>query len=86
MVFFEAKVVREQKQSLGNIVIDFFFDVLLTVHLCIFISVFNQLDARNLFYNKFYFTPLRVSSTCAHHQEVSCTRRPPIGVMIPEAV
>jgi len=23
-----------------------------------FISVFNQLDAQNLFYNKFYFMPL----------------------------
>ena len=49
----------------------FFFDVLLTVlHLSIFISVFNQLDAQNLFHNKFYFMPLHVSSTCAHHQEV----------------
>jgi len=46
------------------------FDVLLTVYLSIFILVFNQLDAQNLFYNKFYFTPLHVSSTCAHHQEV----------------
>ena len=46
------------------------FDVLLTVHLGIFISVFNQLDAQNLFHNKFYFMPLNVSSTCAHHQEV----------------
>jgi len=46
------------------------FDVLLTVHLSIFISVFNQLDAQNLFHNKFYFMPLQVSSTCAHHQEV----------------
>ena len=55
-----------------------FFDVLLTVHLSIFISVFNQLDAQILFHNKFYFMPLHVSSTCAH--------RPPIGVMIPEAV
>ena len=34
------------------------------------ISVFNQLDAQSLFYNKFYFTPLHVSSACAHHQEV----------------
>ena len=24
----------------------------------------------NLFYNKFYFMPLHVSSICAHHQEV----------------
>jgi hypothetical protein len=39
-----------------------FFDVLLTVHLSIFISVFNQLDAQNLFYNKFYFMTLHVSS------------------------
>ena len=46
------------------------FDVLLTVHLSIFISVFNQLDAQNLFHNKFYFMPLHASSTCAHHQEV----------------
>ena len=36
----------------------------------LFISVFNQLDAQNLFHNKFYFMPLHVSSTCAHHQEV----------------
>jgi len=35
-----------------------------------FISVFNQLDAQNLFHNEFYFTPLHVSSICAHHQEV----------------
>jgi len=34
------------------------FDVLLTVHLSIFISVFNQLDAQNLFHSKFYFMPL----------------------------
>jgi len=47
-----------------------FFDVSLTVHLSIFISVFNQLDAQNLFHNKFYFMHLHVSSTCAHHQEV----------------
>jgi len=46
------------------------FDVLLTVHLSIFISVINQLYAQNLFHNKFYFMPLHVSSTCAHHQEV----------------
>ena len=67
-----------------------------------FISVFNQLDAQNLFHNKFYFMPLHVSSTCAHHQEVkialhslwyhhtyrwpSRAQVPPIGVMIPEAV
>jgi len=63
-----------------------------------YISVFNQIDAQNLFHNKFYFMPLRVSSTCAHYQEfkialhsiwyhqTSCTRRPPIGVMIPDAV
>jgi len=50
---------------------DSYFDVLLTVHLSIFISVFNQLDAQN----KFYFMPLHVSrnfdlllmSTCARN-------------------
>jgi len=36
----------------------------------LFISVFNQHDAQNLFDNKFYIMPLHVSSTCAHHQEV----------------
>ena len=46
------------------------FYVLLTVRLSIFISLFNQLDAQYLFHNKFYFMPLYVSSTCAHHQEV----------------
>ena len=44
-----------------------FFVVLLTVHLSIFISVFNQLDEQNLFYNKFHFMPLYVSSTCARN-------------------
>jgi len=32
-----------------------------------FISVFHQLDAQNLFHNKFYFMPLHVSSTCARN-------------------
>jgi len=31
----------------------FNFDVLLTVRLSIFILIINQLDAQNLFYNKF---------------------------------
>ena len=35
-----------------------------------FISVLNQLDAQNLFHNKFYFMPLHVSKTCTHHQDV----------------
>ena len=57
--------------------IDVLFDVLLTVHLSEFISVFNQLDAHNLFHNKFYFMPLRVSCTCAHHQEVKIALHSP---------
>ena len=44
-----------------------FFEVLLTVHLSIFFSVINQLDAQNLFHNKFYFMPLHVSSTCGRN-------------------
>ena len=40
------------------------------VHTLSFISIFNQLNAQNLFHNKFYFMPLHVSSTCSHHQEV----------------
>jgi len=34
---------------LKNTYLTFCFDVLLTVHLSIFISVINQLDAQNLF-------------------------------------
>ena len=30
----------------------------------VFISLFNQLYAQNLFHNKFYFMPLHISSTC----------------------
>ena len=51
------------------------FDVLLTVHLSIFISVLNQLMHKTLFYNRFYFMPLHVSSTCSHHQEVKIALR-----------
>jgi hypothetical protein len=39
-------------------------------YLTIFISVFNQLDEQNLFYNKFQFMPLHVSSICAPHHQV----------------
>jgi len=61
------------------------------LHSATFISVFNQLHEQNLFHNKFYFMPLHVSSTCAHHQEVKIVYTAsgiiaPIGVMIPEAV
>ena len=47
-----------------------FFDVLLTVHLSIFISVFNQLDAQNLFHSKFISCLYMFRALCAHHQEV----------------
>jgi len=43
----------------------------------VFISVFNQLDAQNLFHNKFYFMPLHVSSICVHHQEVKIVLHSP---------
>jgi len=62
------------------------FDVLLNAHLSIFISVINQLDAQD-----FCFTiSLFHASTCFEHmsraQDEMCTRRPPICMMIPEAV
>ena len=75
-LFYLYRLHQEHRSQLWNC-----FDILLTVHLKTFISVFNQLDAQNLFHNVFYFMPLHVSSTCAHHQDVT-----PIGVMIPEAV
>ena len=46
------------------------FDVLLTVHLSIFILVINQLDAHNLFYNKFISCLYMFRTQCAHRQEV----------------
>jgi len=44
-----SKVQRLESTKITILV----FDVLLTVHLGIFILVINQLDAQNLFYNKF---------------------------------
>ena len=41
-----------------------FFDVLLTVRLSIFIFVINQLDAQNLFFNKFISCLYVVLETC----------------------
>ena len=48
----------------------FDFDVLLTVQLSIFILVINQLDAQNLFYNKFISCLYMFRAPCAHRQEV----------------
>jgi len=48
---------------------DFYFILHIETY-SIFISVFNQLDAQNLFHNKFYLMPLHILSTCVHHQEV----------------
>jgi len=47
------------------------FDVLLTVHLSIFILVINQLDAQNLFYSEFISCLYMFRAPCAHRQEVS---------------
>ena len=42
-----------------------------------FILVVNQLDAQNLFYSKFYFMPLHVSSTmCSSSGGRNCTIQP----------
>ena len=71
--------LASRQQYLFDIYLLVYFDVLLTVHLSIFISVFNQLDVQKLCHIKFYFMPLHVVA-------ISCTRRPPISVMIPEAV
>jgi len=70
----------------------FSFDVLLAVHLIIFVSVMNQHDAHN-----FCFTiSLFHASTCFEHHVLIIRRSKfyytasrimtPIGVMIPEAV
>ena len=54
------------------------FNALLTVHLSIFISVINQLDAQNVCFTISLFH----ASTCFEHM---CSSSP-IGVMIPEAM
>jgi len=46
-----------------------FFNVLLTVHLSIFILVINELDAQNLFYNKFISCLYMFRAPCPHRQE-----------------
>jgi len=48
----------------------FFFYVLLTVHLSIFILVINQLDAQNLFYVKLIQCLYMFGAPCTHRQEV----------------
>jgi len=45
------------------------FDVLLTVHLSINLAI-NQINAQNLFYNKFIIRLYMFRALCAHHQEV----------------
>jgi hypothetical protein len=45
-------------------------DVLLTVHLSIFILVINQIDAQNLLYNMFISCLYMFRAPCAHRQEV----------------
>ena len=47
-----------------------YFDILLTVNLNIFILVISQLDAQNLFYNKFISCLYMFRAPCAHRQEV----------------
>ena len=42
------------------------YDVLLTVHLSIFILVVKQLDAQNLFYSKFISFLYKFRAPCAH--------------------
>ena len=46
------------------------FEVLLTVRLSIFVLVITQLDAQNLFYNKFISCLYIFRAPCAHRQEV----------------
>ena len=79
-------------QLLSSSCLCFYFDVLLTVHLSIFISVINQLDAQNVCFTISLFH----ASTCFEHHVLIIRRSKlhytasgiftAIGVMIPEAV
>jgi len=81
--------LRTRKLSDSNSI---FFDVLLTVHLSIFISVIKQLDAQNFC----FIVSLFHASTCFEHHMLIIRRSKlhytassiitPIGVMILEAV
>jgi hypothetical protein len=63
------------------------FDVLLTVHLSIFILVINQLDAQNLFYNKFISCLYMFRAPRAYRQEVkNCITQPLVSSHLSEAV
>ena len=48
------------------------FNVLLTVHLRIFILVINQLDAQNLFYNNFISYIIYVIYSLWYHHTYRC--------------
>jgi hypothetical protein len=54
----------------GSVEVTNCFDVLLTVHLSLFILVINQFDAHSLFYNKFISCLYMFRAPCAHRQEV----------------
>ena len=56
-------------------------------HVNIFISVFNQLDAQNVFHNKYCFLPLHVSSTmCSSSRGQNCITQPLVSSHLQVAV
>jgi hypothetical protein len=59
--FYETENMRRENSN---------FDVLLTVLLSTFILAINQLDAQNLFYNKFISCLYMLRAPCAHRQGV----------------
>jgi len=59
--------MRKFSQIILQIFSSFF--ILLTVHISIFISVINQLDAQNFVYIKFISCPYMFRAPCTHHQE-----------------
>ena len=61
---------RTSHQEVISVHTAYSFDALLTVHLSIFILVVNQLDAQNLFYNKFISRLYMFRAPYAHRQEV----------------
>ena len=60
--------VKNDAYNLGDEISS--FDVLLTVHLSILILVINQLDAQNLFHNKFISCLYMFRASCARRLEV----------------
>ena len=65
-----ANIKTNSKQDTLCNIVTFFFYVLLTVHLSVFISVINQLDAQNLCFTiSLFLASIYFEHMCSKHEE-----------------